>query len=817
MVTETTLKTPGELSLCHCDECPLNGNTRVLGEGTSDTLMSRLVDKPLPQYHFSTKVLEQELIRNCTTTYDVALVAISPVEEELRQGRPMVGWSGQLIRDSLRKLGVKDYYLTNALLCNYPEGASNSQINKAARCCRDRLMAELSRVKARLVVILGNVPLEAITKIDYKITSVEGRIMPFGDFSILPISHPAALRKNPGDFRDYIDNLRQAPKFLNGTYQQAVIPNTVIANEDNLGEICRDIEAHGLVAVDLETTKNGFFPYGRDPDKIRCMVVATSEKDVYIIPGYSSPYFDPHPNFIGDERLKEVLGKAKCITHNGPFDIGFLLQEGYDKVKIDFDTFLAHYMLDERAYSHGLKALGRKYTGAPNWEANLKDYLPYKHSSYDLIPDQQLYEYASWDGCQTYQLSEGVGFRKQMPKIYWDLIMPLTNMFSQIRHRGFRIDMDQLLDMDEVLEKEFNEATEELEKLVGHMVNPLASKEIIELLYDELKFPVNPRYGRTSSKKVLPLLGGPICESIVECREIGKFKSTYVLGMASFLDFDCRIHPLTNIHGAVTGRISTEDPSVMNITKRRGIKKLYLPEEGHLLLEADQGQMEFRCYAVVADDQYMKNLFLADKDPHMEVARALAIQRRLDWEAMPYAEKRELRQRCKSGDFGRLYGRGLDSFIHGYGLSSQGAIEFVEVIDSIFPTIKTYNKQIKKEIHTQGFLESYFHRKRRFGLLLDETKNEAYRQGANFKIQSMASDVNLFCMLELWNQRERLGVTPMFPVHDSVVMDIPDESVIPEIEKILTDRASELVNGEMKFAVEMAYGPSWGDTKKWTP
>lgn len=806
-----------EKSLCGCADCPLRGSTAVLGEGTKDIITPVTSKRYLKRYGFEAQAYSERLDRDYSATYDIVLCAISPVELEMSLGRPMVGWSGQIIRETLKKMGVKKYYLTNALLCNYPEGMTESKIALAGKCCRERLLTEIKRVKVKLVVVLGKVPLEAIMGFSQKITSVEGQILPFGDFSLLPITHPASLSRTPSDFRDFVDYLRNAPKFLKGTYQTAKVPTTVVVNEDNYGEVLRDIEAHELVSLDLETTKNGLFPYGRDPDKIRCVVVGVSDSKSYIIPGYSSPYYDEHPNFIKDPRLKEVLGKCRLITHNGPFDIGFLKQEGFDNVKMYFDTFLAHYMLDEREFSHGLKVIGPKYTGAPNWEKDIKNYLPHKNSSYDLIPDEALYTYATWDGSQTYQLATGVDFIHKVPKVFWDLIMPCANMFTDIRHKGFPIDMDLLLSMNETLEIEYQNSVAELIDLVGHVVDPQSAQEMISLLYDELGFQVLPRYGRTSSKKILPLLGGPICESILECREVAKFKGTYVAGISSYMDWDCRIHPLTKIHGAVTGRISTENPSVMNITKRRGIKKLYLPEEGHLILEADQGQMEFRCYAVLADDAYMKKLFLDGRDPHMEVAHALAIQRKLPWDTMDDKARRELRQRCKSGDFGRLYGRGLDSFIHGYGLDETGAKAFVAVIDSVFPSIKDYNRQIKKEIHTQGFLESYFERRRRFGLLLDEIENEAYRQGANFKVQSMASDVNLFLMLELWNRRKEFGVTPMFPVHDSIVMDIPNESVIPGIRKLLLDKASDLVEKKMVFDVEINYGKSWGETVKWKP
>ena len=225
--------------------------------------------------------------------------------------------------------------------------------------------------------------------------------------------------------------------------------------------------------------------------------------------------------------------------------------------------------------------------------------------------------------------------------------------------------------------------------------------------------------------------------------------------------------------------------------------------------------MEFRCYAVIADDPHLKALFREGKDPHFVVAEELAGRLGLVWPNLSAAEKNRLRQRSKSGDFGRLYGRGLESFISGYRLSRKDAEQLIETIDKIFPSIKAYNRWIRGEIHSKGYLESFFGRKRRFGLVIDENKHELYRQGANFLVQSMASDMNLFCMLHLWGLRDKLGIYPLFPVHDSIVLDIPDESVLPVIREEVRAFSKELAGGEMDFEVDMAIGPSWGETKPW--
>jgi len=770
------------LELCKCEECPLKDSKKVPGEGTGSD-----------------------------ENYNIVLVGIAPAKTEVREGRPLVGWSGTLLRKTLAKLGVTSFYLTNTLLCQLPEDIRDSEQRLAINCCKDRLFKEVESKNPEIVVAMGNIPLEALTGIGYKIKSVNGRILPGLICPVLPVIHPASLSRRAEEFYDFVDGLKSAPKYLTGTYQLASIPHRTIINEDNIGEVLQVLDKSELLAVDLETTGRGFYPYGKDPDKIRCICLATDEKTAYIFPGESSPYFEQHQNYVYDSRLKNLLSRKKCIFHNGPFDVGFLKQAGYD-VKIFFDTLLAHYMIDERQYSHGLKVLAGKYLGAPNWEEDIKEFLPHKASSYDLVPDDKLYEYAAYDVAYTYQLSEGAGFRRKVAntQLYKEILNPCANMFAEIRHRGIPVDVGYLMELDGVLEKEMDEKLEELEKLVGRYLNPFSPQEVAELLYDNLGYQQVPGFGRSTAARILRMLGGEICDKIQEVREFGKLKSTYVVGVANFIDDSFRIHPFTNLSGTVTGRISMSDPSMMNVSYSGGVRKLYLPEQGHLILEADQKQIELRCYAITSGDSHLQDLLASGGDPHQLVQDQLVKRTSLSskWSG------HEGRVKAKAGVFGRLYGRGKRDFMMSYKLNEKDADELVATIDTIFPSVKEYLARVKKEIHETGVLTSYFGRKRRFGLVLDENKHECYRQGANFYIQSMASDINLYCMLHLWDLKDKWGIYPLFPVHDSIVIDIPDVSVVPEIKKELEEYSRTLVQEQIKFKVDCSVGTNWGETKK---
>lgn len=801
------------LKLCKCNECPLNGTKKVPGEGTDDLIYeSILIPVPKsPEYPEGLKPDKKVVGKKDSPLYDIVMVGIAPAEVETREGSPFRGWSGTLLRQALAKMGVTIFHLTNAMLCQLPEDFKDSERAIAVKCCKDRLFEEVRSKHPKLIIALGNIPLEALTGVDYKIRSVNGRILPGIIAPVLPVLHPASLARRPDEFYDFIDGLKSAPKYLSGTYQQAAVPSRTIVDAENIGEVLREIDKRDMIAVDLETTKNGFFPYGRDPDRIRCLVVAVNERVVYIFPGESSPYFEPHPNFVPDERLKDILKRKKLLTHNGPFDIGFLLQAGYEDLKIFFDTFLGHYLMDERQYSHGLKQLAGKYNGAPDWEEDIKNFLPHKASSYDLIPDDNLYEYAAWDGTQTYQLSEGAGFREKVSNTfpYKNILNPCANMFAEIRHRGLPIDIGLLMELDDILDKDLEEHLEELEKMVGRSLNPFSPPEVATVLYDELGYRELPQYGRSTAARVLDLLGGPICEKIKEIREFGKLKSTYVVGLSNFIDDKWRIHPFTKLHAAVTGRISATDPSMMNVHKKGGVRRLYLPEEGDEILEADQKQMELRCLALAAEDEHLLDIIRKfdrgeGPDPHQLVNDELDRRTGKAWD----------RDKAKAGVFGRAYGRGEEDFMVSYGLSKKDVGDLLNIIDSFLPGLKSYNNRVKRDVHKTGILTSFFGRKRRFGLILDSNKHDCYRQGANFYPQSMGSDLNLLSMLHLWEMKDELGIFPLFPVHDSIVINIPDRSVVPVIKKEMEEYCRELVHDELTFKVDCSVGKSWGDAKK---
>jgi len=758
--------------LCRCEDCPLRISKAkrgfVSGEGVGEE------------------------------PYEAVWVGISPAETEIKKKRPMTGPSGILGREVGRKTGYENYYITNTFLCWYPPEAEEYHLQKAADCCRPRLEAELDYIKPKVILALGNIPVRELLGRDVNVLSVEGRVFETKVGPVLPVRQPASVLYRPDEYRDLQDAFASGKNYALGKYVTAVEPKTTVVTEENIVEVLTKISNAGRALIDCETTKNGFFPYGMDPDEIRCIAMAVDLKEGFIFPSI----FLSHPG------LHQVIDSIEGDFHNSHFDCGFLKQAGFHP-KVRYDTLLAHFLTDERSYAHGLKILAGKMLGVPDWEQELKMYLPNKKASYDLVPDEVLFPYAARDVCYNLQI---VPMLEEQVSATGDgllakLLIPAVNMFNEIRHRGIRIDINQLMDLDGVLEKDYNDACKELEEEVGFGLNPQSPTEVIPYLYDTLRLPVIKRYGRTSNKKALrSYMDIDAVRLVVEAREANKLKSTYVAGVAKFVDPNFRIHPFTKLWGAETGRISTEDPSVMNVSKKGGIKKIYIPEEGHYLLDVDFSGIEIRVYAVLMKDQHLIELIKeGDKDPNQEIHEIVA---RAGTER---SGRIVTRGQAKTGVFGRMYKRGIDSMQAGFQMSREDTLDFLQIIDSMFPSLAEYNTITERQIRKHGELISLFGRRRRFGYIPEDLMHEVLRQGVNFKVQSAASDINLFCMLDMWEAREELGAWPLFPVHDSILFDVEEPVVGLEIKRRMEEYATELVGGVVPFKVKIKVGKNWGE------
>lgn len=751
----------------NCRECPLKDGVKVPGEGCT-TIDDKLVVVPE----------ERE--------YDVIIVGMAPAREEVQQGRVLVGVSGQILRKHLYQMGIKDYYVCNVLLCPITDDRFVAQ---AVRCCRN-VVEEIRTKKPVLTIALGDLPLHILAPdLKYTITECEGRVLPSLVGPMLPIVHPAYYWRNPNNIFDFTECLRSGIRFLSGTYTQAGDPTLTVVDNENLSEVLQKVDKYEYLAADLETT--GFNAYGWNPAEIMEMGLAGEPNHAFIVPRKFIPEF------------KDLLETKKTRWWNAQFDCAFLRQIGI-RPQPQFDGMLAHYSIDERPKGHGLKRVSQIYLGTEDWEKDIDQYLTSKkESSYADIPRDIRYIYLSKDVTRTYQLGDVLeNFINK--KVLYDLLMPACRMFIEIEEQGIPVDPVRLMDMEGLLSKELSRMEIELYKEVGTWINPNSPQQVCKLLYDEVGIPIDPFFGRSTNKYYLENFREthPIAGRILDYRGISKLKNGYVEQFAKFVDRRFRIHPYIKLTGSVTGRLASERPSIMNVRSILDVKRLFIPFEDHIFGYYDVKGNELRWYCIIAEDEDLTSIIKEGGDPHHVVAIA----------AYGKDRAKEMRGLAKAVVFGRIYQRSASSIKR-----QVGADVFEEVmtaVDNIAPSVGKYYKWIMSEIRTKGYLESYFGRRRRFSLITPDNKREVERQAINFPIQSSGSDLMLYTMLHLWEIKDKWGIWPFWPVHDSITLNAPDVQTVKEVKKEMEQFSYDLVKGVMPFVWEEDWGYNWALDKE---
>ena len=369
------------------------------------------------------------------------------------------------------------------------------------------------------------------------------------------------------------------------------------------------------------------------------------------------------PDFLFD-RIKELIKKGNCVS------ILSLKKQikTYDIIKGDnyFDGELAAYLLNPLKESYSFEELARNFLGE-----NLSDRTA-------LIGKQSIEQ--AWETAQekvltlfaqeayvsaaiVKPLSDKLK-EEGMEKLFYELEMPLTFVLSNMEKVGMLVNGQALVEYGENLETAIDKLEKEIYELAGEQFNINSPKQLGELLFVKLGLPggKKTKTGYSTSAEVLEKLAPehPIIDKILEYRQLAKLNSTYAKGLVSCIKEDGRIHSTFEQTVTATGRLSSTDPNLQNIPIRmelgRLIRKVFVPKEGCIYVDADYSQIELRVLAHLSGDKTLIQAYHEDDDIHRITASQV-------FHVKPSEVTSELRRRAKAVNFGIVYG------ISSFGLS----------------------------------------------------------------------------------------------------------------------------------------------------
>ena len=216
----------------------------------------------------------------------------------------------------------------------------------------------------------------------------------------------------------------------------------------------------------------------------------------------------------------------------------------------------------------------------------------------------------------------------QMDELFFDIEMPLVFTLYQMEKNGVKVEAPALKVYGEQLGTRIVELEKAIYELAGEEFNINSPKQLGVILFEKMELPhgKKTKTGYSTSADVLEKLAPdyPIVSQILEYRQLTKLKSTYADGLANYIQMDGRIHGKFNQTITATGRISSTEPNLQNIPVRmelgRLIRKVFVPEEGYVFVDADYSQIELRILAHCSGDEQLITAYKEARDIHRMTA-----------------------------------------------------------------------------------------------------------------------------------------------------------------------------------------------------
>ena len=499
-------------------------------------------------------------------------------------------------------------------------------------------------------------------------------------------------------------------------------------------------------------------------------------------------------------------------------DIRMLLDMSIYPKGYIFDTALCAYLLNPTEGRYTIERLALSYLGIQVPSAKLYE----DGSSFNSLSIESQAENAiAAHAAALFALSEMLQKlldESDMKELFYDLELPLCTVLAEMEHCGMKVDAKKLEEFSEWLSVKIEQCQREIFRHSGGEFNINSTKILGEVLFEKLGLPPvkKTKTGYSTDIEVLEKLKGrhPIIEEIIEYRQLTKLKSTYADGLLKMIGDDGRIHTKFNMMVTATGRLSSTDPNLQNIPVRDDlgseIRKMFVAEEGHVLIDADYSQIELRVLAHIADDKAMIQAFRENRDIHtITASQVFGVQ--------PDEVTPELRRRAKAVNFGIVYGISDFSLAEDIGVSRGEAKFYIESYLNHYSGIKNYMKQVVESAKETGYVKTIMHRQR----FLPELKSKNFnirsfgeRAALNTPIQGSAADIIKKAMLQVHRRlkAEGLGARMVLQVHDELIVEAPQEEA-EVVARILTEEMQSVVELKVPLVADARMGKTWYDAK----
>uniref|UniRef100_UPI004056C7C4 DNA polymerase I n=1 Tax=Acetatifactor sp. TaxID=1872090 RepID=UPI004056C7C4 len=387
-----------------------------------------------------------------------------------------------------------------------------------------------------------------------------------------------------------------------------------------------------------------------------------------------------------------------------------------------------------------------------------------------------------------------------------------------MEQEGVMVRREELKEYGDALISRIDELEESIHKQAGVEFNINSPKQLGEVLFETMNIPggKKTKTGYSTAADVLEKLSEnyPIVKDILEYRGLTKLKSTYADGLATYIEEDNRIHTNFNQTITATGRISSTEPNLQNIPMRmelgRRIRKVFVPKEGYVFMDADYSQIELRVLAHMSGDEQLIEAYHMDQDIHRITAAKVF--------HTPFEEVTDLQRRnAKAVNFGIVYGISSFGLSQDLSISRKEAAEYIEQYFATYPKVKEFLDRLVSDAKENGYITTMFHRRRPVPELSSSNfmqRSFGERVAMNSPIQGTAADIIKIAMIKVWKALKEANLKSklILQVHDELLIETLKEEE-EQVRQILAENMKAAADLAVTLEVDLHTGDNWYEAK----
>ncbi len=591
---------------------------------------------------------------------------------------------------------------------------------------------------------------------------------------------------------------------------------------DELDEWIHEAEESGEFAIDTETTS-------LDPHQAELVGISISTKigkACYIPISHTSGKCIDKKKVIN--KLRPILEdqSIKKIGQNIKFDYIIFYHNGVNLNSLE-DTMLISYVLDAGKNRHNMDTLSEIHLG--HKPISYKDLVGTgkKQINFKDVDIKKALEYAAEDADITFRLYKILKTnlnKENLLNIYEIFEKPMIKILAGMEISGIKVDDKFLKILSKKFEKKIKDLEQKIFKISKKEFNIASTKQLGEILYNELKISTLKKTKKGSfatSASVLEDLafkGNELPKLVLDWRQISKLKNTYSDSLQEHINPKTkRVHTSFLLAATTTGRLASSDPNLQNIPIKtedgKEIRKSFIAERGKKLISADYNQIEMRILADLADVKELKKAFKNNQDIHSLTASQI-------FNCDIKKVNADMRRKAKAINFGIIYGISQYGLAKQIMVSNQEAQEFLNSYFLRFPEIKDYMSKTIKFCRKSGYVNNIFGRRSHISGINDKNfnvRNFQERAAINAPIQGSASEIMRLAMIRLNKKFEQIKNNQckmLLQIHDELIFEIPINEEKNLVRLIINEMASvkdsDLHTFSTPLTVDVNTGENWG-------